>query len=215
LDYDNGNLVRKKGGFLYFSGGSGYDGGYFTRDIYTDLVRKNNTIEVTNHSSNPELNPSINKKVFTVDNMNNVVSKYNFDTVETLLTYNYDKGKLVEIVTNYPNAPVDPNNPIIFTYSETFQYDINGNMTRSFKVLKANGVIDNTWDKTEIIFGQFDNAKNPFKALKLLDEFFYRSLSKNNYQYYNKKVYHPNGTISGNEYTKQFSYDTFGNLILE
>ena len=93
------------------------------------------------------------------------------------------------------------------------EYDNNGNLIKTIIVSKHNDVING--GRKETTFGNYDNARNPFKKLYLLEEYFYKSLSKNNYKNTIVRSYDENNNITSfSENSWDFSYDSSGNIIL-
>lgn len=215
--YDNNKrLINKKGGFIQTSSSTGYSV-FFNKSINTKIIYENNTATVSNYSDDPVFTISPNTKIYTLTN-NQIIEKYipSFNLYNNKkLIYKYENSKLSEIVTTYPNMPYDVNDPTdyIRTFSEKFEYDNKGNLIKSVLVEKHNDKIYG--ERTEIIFGNYDNAKNPFKKLYLLDECFYRSLSKNNFRLAQSKTYDMNNNVTFfSESITDFLYDSSGNIIL-
>lgn len=220
FQYDNQQrLIKKIGGFIPLSGSTGFSG-FFSKNVATQIVYENNLATVSEISLDTNLTLTPNRRIFTITN-NQITEKYIPSTVTTntwnnkKLVYKYLSNQLSEIVTSYPDMPYDPNDPYdyILTYSDKFEFNNSGNLTKITKIEKHNDIIYG--GKTEITFGNYDTAKNPFKKLYLLDDSFYRSLSKNNYRLMQQKVYdNNNNVVSFSENSWDFKYDSSGNLIL-
>lgn len=111
-----------------------------------------------------------------------------------------------------PYFPNDPNDYIL-TYSEKFYFDTNGNLSKSEYTEKRNGIEEG--EKIIRIFENYDTSINPTEKFYLLEEYFYRSLSKNNFRKY-KEIHYDNGILTSSaEHSWTFNYDANGNIILD
>ena len=63
-------------------------------------------------------------------------------------------------------------------------------------------------------FENYDNSYNPFKRFTLLDEYFYRSLSQNNFRNY-KEEKTESGITNVSLQEWGFNYDTSGQIIIK
>lgn len=217
FEYDNAEKLTKKiGGFLALSGGTGYSG-FYSNEIYTSLVYTDDKVTVEDFSSSSQFTVPKKTKYFKLNSTNVVLEK---EIPEPQSAYRYKKqfytyknGLLDEIKTTLPNMPYDPTDPndYIITYSEKFFYDGSNNLIRAEYYELHNGIKEG--EKIIRTFGSYDNSYNPFKRFTLLDEFFYRSISKNNFRSYKEeKTYYGNTNISNQEWT--FNYDTNANIII-
>lgn len=217
FEYDSDQrLTKKNGGFLPVSGSTGFSSS-FTDKIYTSLIYTGLNVTVENFSSSPDFNVQKNTKYFTLNSLNQIVGKEAPPNHKYWLkkqTFSYLDNRLTEIKTTLPNWPPDPTNPndYLLTYLEKFYYDTNGNLTKSEYFELQNGI--NIGEKVIRTFENYDNSTNPCKRLQLLDEFFYRSLSKNNYRKYTEINYYNEvlGSTSTTSWT--FNYDTNGQIII-
>ncbi|WP_312767552.1 hypothetical protein [Epilithonimonas sp.] len=219
FQYDNNKrLIKKTGGFLSVSGSTGFDG-YFTDKIYTTLVYDNNKVTVENFSSSPDFTVPKQSKYFVLDNNKQITQKdvpstmySSYRDERQFFTYN-TSGQLTEIKTTLPNMPYYPPDDYTETYLEKFYYDSKGNLTKSEYIFQKDGV--NTSEKTVRTFEDYDNSYNPWKRLYLLDEFFYRSISKNNFRKYTEVKYDYYGNITSTIVRDWgFNYDSSGNIII-
>jgi len=222
FQYNNDKqLIKKIGGFRSISSSVGF-GNYFTDKIYTSLIYNNNHVTIENFSSSPDFSILKNSKYFVLDNNKRIKQKdipstnnySNYLDERQFFIYNNNK-QLTEINTVLPNMPYDPSEPYdyIRTYLEKFYYDSNGNLTKTEYFEQKNGV--NKGIKIIRTFEDYDNSYNPWKRLYLLDEYFYRSLSKNNFRKYTIIRYEENGEISLNsQQSWAFNYDSSGNIII-
>lgn len=216
FEYDTSKRLTKKiGGFLSVSGSTGI-GGFFTDKFYTSLIYENSKVTVEDLSSDV-IYPPKNTKYYTLNSLNQIVSKEIPNTSNYWLkkqTFNYVENKLAEIKTVLPNMPYDPTDPndYLLTYLEKFYYDTNGNLTKAEYFEQQNGI--NKGEKIVRTFEDYDNSTNPTKRLQLLDEFFYRSLSKNNFRKYTEVHYNYDVISSTNTTTWTFNYDSNGQIIV-
>jgi hypothetical protein len=209
-------LTKKIGGFLTVSGSSGYSG-LFTDKIYTSLIYTGQNVTVENFSSSLDFTVPLNTKYFTLNYLNQIDKKEIPNSNNYWLkkqTFNYLNNKLIEIKTTLPNMPYDPTDPndYLLTYLEKFYYDTNGNLTKSEYFEQHNEI--NKGEKVIRTFENYDNSYNPCKRLQLLDEYFYRSLSKNNYRKYTERHYNNDVLGLANDTSWAFNYDTNGQIII-
>ncbi|UQB67861.1 hypothetical protein [Epilithonimonas zeae] len=219
FQYDNDKrLIKKTGGFLSVSGSTGFSG-YFTDKIFTTLIYNSNNVTIENFSSSPDFTVPKNSKYFILNNNQQIKQKdvpstfySNYRDEKQFFTYN-TSGQLTEIKTTLPNMPYYPPDDYIETYLEKFYYDSKGNLTKSEYFEQRDGV--NKGIKIIRTFGDYDNSLNPFKRFYLLDEYFYRAISKNNYRKYTEIKYNEIGNITSSiEQTWTFNYDSSGNIII-
>lgn len=217
FEYDNAEKLTKKiGGFLSTSGSTGF-GGIFSTEIYTNLLYQGDNVTVEDFSSSTNFTVPKNSKYFKLNSSNLIAEK---ETPDPLSNYRYRKeffyyknGRLDEIKTTLPNAQYDPTDPndYIETYSEKFYYDSVGNLTETEYFELHNGI--NTENKRIRYFENYDSSTNPFRKFTLLDEYFYRSLSKNNFRSYKEvKIWY--GITNVSQQSWEFNYDSKGNIIL-
>lgn len=209
-------LTKKIGGFLPVSGSTGLSG-FFTDKIYTSLIYTNNNVTVENFSSSTDFTVPKNTKYYTLNSLNQIVSKEIPNTSNYWLkkqTFTYLDNKLIDIKTTLPNMPYDPTDPndYIMTYLEKFYYDANGNLIKSEYFEQQNGI--NKGEKIVRTFEDYDNSTNPTKRLQLLDDFFYRSISKNNFRKYTEIHYNNDVLTSTNITTWTFNYNSNGQITI-
>lgn len=217
FDYDNNNrLIKKTGGFMQLSATTGYSG-FFTNEIYTSLVYENNKVTIENFSTSTVFTVPKNTIYFTLNSAMQIEQKVIPNTHNNHRSknqvFNYSNEKLVEIKTTFPNMPYDSTDPndYLLTYSEKFHYDSNGNLAKTEYFEQQNGI--NKGEKIVRIFENYDKGLNPWKRFYLLDEYFYRSISKNNYRKYIEVHYNNEIITSSYEVNWTFSYDSNGNIL--
>ena len=213
----DGKLVKKIGGTLLPAGSTGVPP-IITDKIYTSVVYNGNTATTANYSSDSSINPQLNERLFEFDNHSRVIKAviyfpYNPEW-EKHQIYNYDgSGKLVSIETQLPNMPYIPTDPndYILTYMEKFTYDNTGNLLKATTTERRNNI--DVFIKKELVFSNYDTADNPFMSLRILEDYFYFSLSKNNAQKMVITQRNENSNqYSTNEKTWTNQYDAEGNL---
>ena len=213
FEYDNSNRLTKKIGA--YSSSSSFSG-FFSNDKYTSLIYTNNKVTVENFTSSDTYNVLKNTVYYTLNSSNLIEEKEipnKYVISNRKLFYKYSNGKLVEVVTTYPNMPYDPNEETdyILTYSEKFYYDANDNLIKTEYFEQHNG--KNEGEKIVRTFEDYDASYNPFVRFQLLEEYFYRSLSKNNFRKYTET-----SDYFSNTYKKvaawTFAYDAQGNIVI-
>ncbi|WP_286967160.1 hypothetical protein [Flavobacterium sp. UBA4854] len=219
FEYDsNQRLTKKSGGYIPRSTSTGL-GDFFTSEVYTSFTYNNNSVVIENFSNHPDFTIAKDTRILTLNASNQIETK---EIPNLLNTYNskkqnftYSQNKLVKIVTTYPNMPYDATDPAdyILSYTENFYYDAKGNLTKSEYFEQHNGV--NKGEKTIRTFEDYDSSENPCKDLQFVDEFFYRSLSKNNFKKYTISQYNNNVLSLESTSTWTFIYDSNGQLIIK
>lgn len=221
FQYDNNKrLIGVIGGIIYLPNTSGGVPSIFSTSVGSKITYSNNIATLTNYSIYSNYTNEGGKITYTLDG-SKIIEKYipsndiNDKWNNKKMFFKYNNSKISEILTTFPDRPYNANDPndIKLSLSEKFEYNSSGNLLKITKFTLYNDVIIGTTSITE--FSNYDNAKNPFKKLGLLDDFFYRSLSTNNYRKITQINYDIFGTqTSSSYYTWGFSYDTSGNLIL-
>lgn len=191
LEYDSDKrLAKVNGGFVQIPNGSNHSR-VFTNQLYTTYSYKNRTVTVEDFSTSTSFSALINTRYITLNEANQILLKEIPSTEESpykKMEYNYAEGKLSEIITTFPHNM--PNSSAeTWRYVENFFYDTKGNLIRTEYKKQLNGV--NQSGITVRTFLEYDNAENYCQGLALLDAYFYRSLSKNNYRLY-KEIYSVN-----------------------
>lgn len=219
FSYDsNQRLTKKVGGFVPVSGSTGYNLLYFSKKIQTEIQYNGNNAVVEDVSTSPDFSVQKNTRNYTLNTQNQIIGReipnasvYWFKKE----VFVYKNGKLDEIKTTLPNMPYDPTDPYdhIFTYSEKFFYDSAGNLAKTEYVELQDGVPSNYYKRVRF-FENYDSSYNPFKRFALLDNYFYRSLSKNNFRVYKEQTTE-NGSTSTSTQEWSFNYDAGGNIILD
>ena len=219
FQYDSQNRLTKKiGGFAPLPAASGYIS-FFSNEIYTSLIYNNNEVTVEDFSTSNSFTTPANTTYYSLNNLSQIVIKetpnQNDSNLNKKQTYSYINNKLLEILTEFPNKPYNPNDPYeyVLTYLEKFYYNSIGNLTKTEYLELHNGVI--TGYKTVRFFENYDNSINPFKRLYLLNDFFYSSISNNNYRKYRLNKYEDNVLVYFEEKSRTFNYDSNGNIIID
>ena len=217
FEYNDQKLTKKIGGYVPTAASTGV-GGVFSTKVFTSLVYQDNKVTVEDFSNTSEFTILKNSKYFTLNNSNKIIQK---EVPDRTSIYWYKKQSFIykneyldEIKTTLPNMPFDPNDPndYVVTFSEKFYFDNSGNLVKTEYFEQHNGI--NTENKIVRIFSDYDSSLNPFKRFTLLDEYFYRSLSKNNFRDYKEYDYHYSNIPNVNTRNWTFNYDAKGNIIL-
>lgn len=214
FEYDNAKrLTKKSGGFIEIDIKT-----FYYNEIYTSLEYDNNTVTVENFTTLVG-NPVPKESIYITLNKSMQIEKkeiphgYN-DSWHRKLVYYYSNNKLVEIKTTFPNAPYVSTGPdnYLLTYSEKFYYDSNDNLSTAEYFEQRNGI--NKGEKIVRIFENYDNSINPLKRFYLLDQYFYGSISKNNYRKYTEIHYDDDVITTKYESNWKYLYDENGNIVV-
>lgn len=214
-----GQVTKKIGGIVQMSSAAGIPN-FFSNWIYTTVTYSGNSAEMNTYSSNSTFNPQVNKKYFEFDSQKRLIKSiiYAPSSIEweKHLSYKYDAtGKLVEILTELPNMPYFPDDPgdYILTYVDKFTYDVSGNLLTATTTERHDNVDAYVMKKVE--FSNFDTVSNPFQSLRIFEDYFYLSLSKNNFQKIKTQEFNFVGQeTSFNEMTWTNTYTPDGKLKL-
>ncbi|WP_370898889.1 hypothetical protein [Chryseobacterium gossypii] len=135
-------------------------------------------------------------------------SRYLYDGSDFLFsekTYAYQADKVIVDEKKYT-----------WEYFTTYFFDSNQNLIKSEKLEKSGGIDSKL---TTTFYSNFDTAKNPFKKLYLCNDNFYeKSLSKNNYRKIDYTVQDLQNTQFplGNGHSEwTYSYGSDGQVILK
>ncbi|WP_433829088.1 hypothetical protein [Flavobacterium anhuiense] len=211
FEYDNnGRLIKKNGGYGLFPADFLYNA-YFNDQMYTTLTYVDNKVTVQDFSEDPIAQPKI---FYVVNGVNRIEEKEKPNLRDSQfsekLFYKYSGDKLIEIVTVFPYRT---SSKYVLTYSEKFYYDRNNNLIKTESEELHNGVYEGI--KTVRTFEDYDTSLNPFKRLNLLEEYFYRSLSKNNFRKYTEERFDMYlGNLSSRSLTWTFQYNNTGTIII-
>ncbi|WP_143095996.1 hypothetical protein [Pedobacter insulae] len=217
FDYDSQKrLIKKTGGFIQVPVYNGFID-VFTKDVYVSLIYNDNKVTVSELSGSSLSTIARNPSYYTLNNSNKIAqreipNKFN-SLIEEKQSYIYSGNNLVEIETylKSPRSPIEPGD-FILTYSEKFYYDSNNNLIKTEYLRKNNGI--EKGEKIVRTFEDYDRSINPTKRFFLLDEYFYRSLSKNNFRKYTE-VRSVDGILNASIERKwTFIYDGNGNIII-
>ncbi|WP_264565064.1 hypothetical protein [Flavobacterium sp. N3904] len=215
FEYDNSKrLIKRTGEFVEVPP----KGLRFFSDIYTSLVYDNNRVTIENFTDSNLFTIPKNTIYITLNNSMQIEKKEityitNNHYCKTLF-YKYSNNKLVEIKTTLPDNAYGATGPNEFlSFIEKFYYDSNGNLARTESFQQEYGI--NKGEKIVRIFGDYDNSINPWKRLYLIDDDFYRSISKNNFRKYTEIYYLNDMLISTNEASWVFLYDSNGNILID
>lgn len=215
FEYDNAKRLTKKTGGLVQLGTISF----YSNEMYTSLVYDNNRVTIENFSISTQFTVPKNYIYITLNNSKQIVEKDipvdNNHVRDKKQFYKYSNNKLVEIETTFPNYSYDPTYPgdYILSYLEKFYYDSNGNLAKTEYFELRNGI--NIGEKIIRTFENYDNSINPLKRFYLLNQYFYGSISKNNYRKYTLIHYDNDVMTSTAETICTYLYDTNGNILVE
>lgn len=193
--------------------------------VYLNLNYSGNTVTVENRSYDPNIKILKNTTVYTLNNNGKVIEKYvpspSFNGQVTYGSrkyyYEYDgQNKLQKVILKYPD--IVPGTPSYHYLKELERVDLffyEGNNLKRIVSQSAEDYNSNSSKKRETVFSDYDTAKNPFKKLELIEFYFYRSLSENNYR--NMKIYNYDEEGTKTLFSEQgwnFRYDQNNQLLL-
>lgn len=217
FEYDNSKrLTKKVGGYIDISPATGYNK-QFTDKVFTTLIYADNKVTVENFYDSDIYTVAKNTAYYTLNSSNLIEEKEVPSTIVMNFRkefYKYSNGKLAEIVTTFPNRKYYPDDKTsyILTFSEKFYYDSNDNLFKTERFEQHNG--KNEGERIVKTFENYDTSFNPYKRLKLLEEYFYRSLSRNNFRRYTETLYYyDNDNVPNKETSWGFTYDAQGNIV--
>ncbi|KUJ54759.1 hypothetical protein [Chryseobacterium aquaticum] len=201
FSYENG-LLKMMNGKLYKMGNSGFEFYTFSQNVSANFSYSGNQIVVEYSENGGEIKKSINtlesgriKKSESFDEFNNLIITKN---------YSYETDKISVHTKRYT-----------FDTYDTYFFDSNKNLIKSEK-LQVSSNIQTRLTTTQYL--NFDQAKNPYKKLYIVnDNFFIKSLSENNFRkitYITQDLQYPE-LYPGSGYTEwTYQYDSNGQVIL-
>jgi hypothetical protein len=206
--YDGNNkIIRRVGGILYYSAGSGMTTG-FTDVKYDDVEYVNNEIHITSKISLIGYTvPSFERKWILDNNNNRIVRKIIFqeNVYPQNDTINYSYNNLGKINETF-KGDLDS-----FNEKSKFYYNSNGNLDSI--VATKHYQNEPFSSKTKEVFSNFDNIANPIKKLIIFEETFNRAISNNNYSKYEKFIYDSSNNLISSEIKNwTLQYDSSGNI---
>jgi hypothetical protein len=209
FEYNGGKIVKRIGGLLYVSPGSGYDL-MFSSDRSLELTYKGSQITIASYiyGQTSAANDQIIFKNTHNQMVKKVVRPYDAVRIDTIAyTYN-SSGFLIQSI----NERHYLHDNFIVTETSLYYYNGNNNLDSIVsRVFDEEGEF--IWDKQVAIFNNYDNSPNPLKDLIIFDDIFYRSLSRNNYSSYALFQYNAIGKwIKRESRSWTFIYDKDGNI---
>lgn len=215
---DQKRLTKKTGGLFQLDPMTGYSN-FYTDQLYTTFVYSKNKVTIENFDTIEGYTVPKNTSYVTLNSAGQIVQKdippypgQDYFWHERIY-YIYSGNKLTEIKSTYPDMPYDPNDPYVRTSLEKLYYDSNGNLSKTEKNEMINGI--NNGIKFVRIFEDYDNSFNYMKRFNLLQEYFYASISKNNYRKYKETYYYNDVMKSDYEVNWTYQYDSNGNIITD
>lgn len=200
FEYAGDKVLKRIGGFVPVASSSGWSG-HYTEDVYDTVQYLNKkTIRIFTTDNFEELNVSPSGREITLEN-NRMVRKITATNLETgedadTIFYFYDAQNRIERTEQHFEWSI---------LTRTYTFNEAGNLTKISGVRKyRDGEVITTTEET---FGGYDNKPNPLKGLCLWQDYFYRSLSNNNFTSY---TYISGSTEETRNWT--LSYDNNGNV---
>lgn len=179
FEYDSSGRLTKRNGFIVKGNEMFPDS--FSHSGYTGITYTGSTAVMKNYNAGAP-----NERKLEFDNQGRLIKLIIPSTADVTkekhITYSYNlAGKLTETLTAFPNVIYNPANPndYILTYVDKFTYDNMGNLDKIVTKEKHNNT--EVYTIKEIEFKDFDTAPNPFRKLGIFEEYFYYSLSTNNF----------------------------------
>lgn len=200
FEYTGDKVIKRIGGFVAVASSGGWSG-HYTTDVYDSVqYLSKNTIRIFTTDNFEELNVSSNEREITLED-GRMVRKITATDLETgegsdTIFYYYDAQNRIKTTEQHFEW---------FVIKKTYTFDAAGNLTKILGVKEYwDGEIGATTEET---FGGYDDRPNPLKGLCLWQDYFYRSLSNNNFTSYTY-------TSGSTEETKNWTlvYDSDGNV---
>lgn len=208
FEYDQfGRITNRIGDVVYATPNSGIEG-YLHNLLYTSVIYSNNKIYLEkkiypngNFTTVPENETSI-----AVDFNNKMIQKITFESQLGALpqrdttNYTYENDKLISYVktSNFVGSNWETR-----SFEESSLYYTNENLDSIVTISsrKSTDELYTVFEKKETqIFEGYDLAENPLRRLSIFKETFNRSLSKNNFTGYRKKLQYYD--YPGNDYSQ-------------
>lgn len=215
IKYSSNHLpIKVLGDLVKFNEGVGT---YYMFDPYRYEEYQYNGNKVTRLIKNTE-NSDVNseKVIFTLEDKKVILSEEinpnNSSGFKKITKFIYQNNKIYKKL----NYWLDSSNGSYVNFGIEYLYFFN-HKNNLDSIVSQNVVLDSNLNtsydsnrfksKTIKILKNYDNSKNPFKQLFLLDRFYDRSLSANNYRHVIEKTYLDNELTNYNEFDIQYFYD--------
>lgn len=185
LEYNSsGQIIKRLGGVRGVDPSAAF-GGIYASEVSDDIFYSDHSILVEEGRILPWYTNPVSRTKILLDNNNRVIERINIkeslasqNWLDTLkFTYN-SLGLISETKLGKPNNSG-------YEFSK-YYYNSEKNLDSIITIQVINS---NLYNKIKETFGSYDNARNPIKNLFLFKETFLRSLSQNNYMYYEKNKY--------------------------
>jgi hypothetical protein len=191
FEYDtNDRIIKRIGDIVNFS----FGGGSVHDSLYTELVYYNNKVHMEKKIAPFGGYSAIegNETTITFDDNNRMIQKITFEEYSNpqidTTHYTYANDKLISYLKT-SNSTNQGSNWEFRNFEESNLYYTNENLDSIVTIYsyKPNFEDYTVLQRKETkIFNSYDNAQNPFRKLKIFNETFNRSLSKNNFTEYRK-----------------------------
>ncbi len=185
IEYDNNlNVSKRIGSYRSMDPGSGFN---FALDnqIYDQVTRSNNEVFIEQKTTSNIFSIFKFERKLFFNNQNQIIKKTIFRELPTIyypqrdtILFTYDiNGKIIE--TNRGRL-TNINEKVKLYYNSVNNLD-----SIVSKIYIGNNIVSKTIEK----FSNYDSSINTIKKLFIFEETYARSLSKNNFQTYEKKIY--------------------------
>jgi hypothetical protein len=204
FEYTGDKVIKRIGGFIVTNPATGLPWIY-TKDVYDSVVYLDkNTIRIF---------AAINFEGRTIEPNEREITLEDDRPVRKITAIDLETGKRADTIFYY----YDAQNRIERTeqhfdwiiITRTYTFNATGNLIKISGVIKNSGGVMYTTEET---FGGYDDRPNPLKGLCLWPDYFYRSLSNNNFTTY---TYIAEGAYFGvKEESRNWTlvYDNNGNV---
>ena len=202
---DQRNIIKRSGGLVpapYFLGFN-----YFFRaEIYDELTYGKDVITVQRKESPSNRDLPYTKYIyFKGDKILRIVEKNPGNEVITYPHYNPSGLIYKTVETTWVNV----NGKLL--YRKTMVKDLFYEAGNLIRIEGTQTGVFNDDATTLELFSEYDTAPNPTKGLRIFDEVFYRSLSKNNFRKYSYERRNSSGYVNETRNRSwKFAYDNDG-----
>ena len=212
LEYNSsGQIIKRLGGVRGVDPSTAF-GGIYASEVSDDIFYSDHSILVEEGRILPWYTNPVSRTKIVFDNNNRVIERINIkeslasqNWLDTLkFSYN-SLGLISETKLGKPNNSG-------YEFSK-YYYNSEKNLD---SIITIQAINSNLYNKIKETFGSYDNALNPIKNLFLFKETFLRSLSQNNYMYYEKNKYDfDNNLVYHEERNWNIPHDANGQILFD
>lgn len=203
IKYSGSKIIKRTGGVIPVNPSTGYDF-KFLNGVYDEITYSGYLALIKNRVASENDTMFIADREILFDSQERIIRKIQpnkdyYWKMDTLNFYYHSNG-LLNRIENFQGY---------FIETSTFYFNQNNNLDSIVSIKSGESEFIS---QTSEYFGDFDNAPNPIKSLRMFNETFNRSLSHNNYRFYSLKRYDSNHSlIEQIEKTYTLYYDDSGN----